>query len=167
MKLVHWFFVVSVLLFISGIGFVIAGARSARDAPAAASGAAGPNVQISPEASVKQIMGGIVGPAANVVFNSVATFVDAKGIDERFPRTDQEWEVVGNSAAALVESGNLLMMGGRAIDQGDWLTMSRAMMAAGRDILKAVEAKDKDMVLDYGDAVNISCDNCHAKYQRQ
>ena len=34
MKLVHWLFVVSVLLFVTGIGFVIAGARSARGAPA-------------------------------------------------------------------------------------------------------------------------------------
>ena len=51
---------------------------------------------------------------------------------------------MGNSAAALIESGNLLMLGDRAIDQGDWVTMSRAMMSAGQDVLKAVEAKDKD-----------------------
>ena len=165
MKLVHWLFVVSVLLFISGIGFVIAGARSARGAPAA--GAAVADVEIAPVASVKQIMGGIVGPAAGVVFNSVATFVDQKGTEEHFPRTDQEWEAVGNSAAALIEAGNLLMLGSRAIDQGDWVTMSRAMMSAGQDVLKAVAAKDKEMVLEYGDAVNMSCDNCHLKYQRQ
>jgi hypothetical protein len=163
MKLVHWLFVVSVLLFVTGIGFVIAGARSARGAPATVAA----DVQIAPVATVKQIMGGIVGPAAGVVFNSVATFVDEKGTVEHFPRTDQEWEAVGNSAAALIEAGNLLMMGSRAIDQGDWVTMSRAMMSAGQDVLKAVAAKDKELILDYGDAVNISCDNCHQKYQRQ
>jgi hypothetical protein len=162
MKLVHWLFVVSVLLFVSGIGFVIAGARSARGAPAAAAA-----VQITPIASIKQIMGGIVGPAAGVVFNSVSATVDAKGVEERFPRTDQEWDAVGNSAAALIESGNLLMMGTRALDRGDWMTMSRALMSAGQDVLKAVGAKDKDLVLEYGDALNISCDNCHQKYQRQ
>jgi hypothetical protein len=165
MKLVHWLFVVSVLLFVTGIGFVIAGARSARDAPNPRGSEA--EVQLAPVATVKQIMGGIVGPAANVVFTSVSTTFDEKGADEHFPRTDQEWEAVGNSAAALIESGNLLMLGNRAVDRGDWLTMSRAMMAAGQDVLKAVAAKDKDMVLDYGDAVNVSCDNCHRKYQRQ
>ena len=165
MKLVHWLFVVSVLLFVAGIGFVIAGARSARGAPAA--GAATADVQLAPVATVKQIMGGIVGPAAAVVFESVSTLADEKGIVEHFPRTDQEWEAVGNSAAALIEAGNLLMLGNRAIDQGDWVTMSRAMMSAGQDVLKAVAAKDKDLVLDYGDAVNMSCDNCHMKYQRQ
>jgi hypothetical protein len=163
MKLVHWLFVVSVLLFVTGIGFVIAGARSARAAPAAVAA----DVPVAPVATVKQIMGGIVGPAAAVVFDSVSTIADEKGIVEHFPRTDQEWEVVGNSAAALIEAGNLLMLGNRAIDQGDWVTMSRAMMSAGQDVLKAVEAKDKDLVLDYGDAVNMSCDNCHQKYQRQ
>jgi len=163
MKLVHWLFVVSVLLFVTGIGFVIAGARSARGAPAAVAA----DVQIAPVATVKQIMGGIVGPAAGVVFNSVSTMTDEKGTVENFPRTDQEWEAVGNSAAALIEAGNLLMMGSRAIDQGDWVTMSRAMMSAGQDVLKAVEAKDKELILDYGDAVNMSCDNCHQKYQRQ
>jgi len=162
MKLVHWLFVVSVLLFVTGIGFVIAGARSARGAPAPIA-----EVQIAPVATVKQIMGGIVGPAAAVVFDSVSTIADEKGIVEHFPRTDQEWEAVGNSAAALIEAGNLLMMGSRAIDQGDWVTMSRAMMSAGQDKLKAVEAKDKELILDYGDAVNMSCDNCHQKYQRQ
>jgi hypothetical protein len=163
MKRVHWLFVVSVLLFVTGIGFVIAGARSARGAPAAVAA----DVQIAPVATVKQVMGGIVGPSAAVVFNSVSTIADEKGIVEHFPRTDQEWEVVGNSAAALIEAGNLLMLGNRAIDQGDWVTMSRAMMSAGQDVLKAVEARDKDLVLDYGDAVNMSCDNCHQKYQRQ
>ena len=165
MKLVHWFFVVSVLLFVTGIGFVIAGARSGRSAPPPGADAA--DVQLAPVATVKQIMGGIVAPAATAVFESVSTTVDEKGIDERFPRNDQEWDAVGNSAAALIESGNLLMLGHRAVDRGDWLTMSRAMMTAGQDVLKAVEAKDKELVLDYGDALNVSCENCHDKYQRQ
>ena len=67
MRVVNWLFVVSVALFVSGIGFVIAGARSARQAPAAETS----TISLTPVASVKQIMKGIVGPAATAVFDSV------------------------------------------------------------------------------------------------
>src|SRR5262245_23619952 len=142
MKLVHWFFVVSILLFVTGIGFVIAGARAGRVAPASSA-----TTQVRAVASVKQIMNGIVQPAADAVFNAVSTTEDATGVHEVYPRSDQEWAALGNSAAALIEAGNLLILGDRAIDQGDWVAMSRAMMAAGQDVLKAVAGKDKDAVL--------------------
>jgi hypothetical protein len=162
MRPVHWLFVVSVALFVCGIGFVIAGARSARAAPAVSQVA----VATKPVASVKQIMKGIVTPAAMVVFNSVSTTVSFKGIEEHAPHTDEEWEVVGNSAAALVESGNLLLMGNRAVDNTEWVTMSQALIAAGTQALKATQEKNAEGVLAAGEAVNTSCDNCHRKYQR-
>jgi hypothetical protein len=111
-------------------------------------------------------MKGIVAPAATVVFNSVSTTVSFKGIEERAPHSDEEWEVVGNSAAALVESGNLLLMGSRAVDKGDWVKMSQALIDAGKVALKATQEKSAEGVLGAGEAVNMSCDNCHRKYQR-
>jgi len=161
MRVVHWLFVVSVMLFVSGIGFLIANARAVQATPAVEAPAT------TPVASVKQIMRGIVGPAATVVFNSVGTIVSMKGTEERRPRTDEEWEVVGNSAAALIESGNLLMLGDRAIDRGDWIKMSRELMDASLVALKATEAKNVEAVSASGEAINASCDNCHQRYQRQ
>ena len=161
MRTVHWLFIVGVALFVSGIGFVVAGARAARRAPATETA-----VTMVPVASVKQIMKGIVGPAANTVFDSVVISVSLKGTEEKAPRTDEEWEAVGNSAAALIESGNLLLMGSRAVDQGDWVKMSQAMIAAGKVALRATQARSADQVLAAGEAVNASCDNCHRKYQR-
>jgi hypothetical protein len=161
-KLVHWLFVVSLALFLCGIGFVIVGARAAREAPRA--DVVSPVT--TPVASIKQIMKGITGPAANTVFDAVVTNVTVKGIEEKAPHTDAEWEVVGNAAAAIAESGNLIMMGNRAIDKGDWIKMSKAMVDAGKVALKAVEAKSADQVLASGEAVNDSCDNCHLKYRR-
>jgi hypothetical protein len=163
MKIVHWLFAVSVALFVSGIGFVIAAARAARQAPAAADVAA---ASVRPVASVKQIMKGIVGPAANVIYNAVGTTVTSKGTEDKAPRTDAEWEEVGNAAAALIESGNLLLMGNRAVDNGDWLTQSRALIEAGKEALKAVQTKNVEGVFASGEPVNQSCDNCHRKYQR-
>jgi len=163
MKTVHWLFVVSMALFVSGIGFVIASARTARQASAAVDPAA---ASLTPVASVKQIMKGIVSPAATAVFNSVGTTVSAQGTEEKAPQTDEEWEALGNSAAALIESGNLLLIGGRAVDKGDWVKQSQAMIEAGKATLKATQAKSAEQVLSSGEAVNKSCDDCHRLYQR-
>jgi hypothetical protein len=160
MKIRHWFFLVGVLLFVAGIGFTIAGARAARLAPVVEA-----PITI-PIATVKQIMKGIVTPAAMTVFNSVSTTVSFKGIEEKQPRTDEEWEEVGNSAAALIESGNLLLMGTRAIDKDEWVKMSQAMIEAGKLTLKATRDKSADGVLAAGEQVNASCDACHRRYQR-
>jgi hypothetical protein len=111
-------------------------------------------------------MKGITGPAAATVFNAVSFTATAKGTEEKAPRTDEEWEAVGNSAAALIESGNLMLIGSRAVDQGDWVKMSQALIDAGRLALRATQAKSADQVMAVGEDVNASCDNCHRKYQR-
>ena len=111
-------------------------------------------------------MKGIVAPAATAVFNSVGTTVSAKGIEEKAPANDEEWEALGNSAAALIESGNLMLMGPRAVDKGDWVKFSGDLIASGQATLKATEAKSAEGVLAAGEKLNESCDNCHRKYQR-
>jgi hypothetical protein len=161
MRTVHWLFVVSVALFVCGVGFIIAAGRAPAEAteqnfdPAPA-----------PVGSVKQLMKGIVSPAATVVFSSVGAVVTKEGTEERAPQNDAEWEVVGNSAVALAEAGNLLMMKGRAVDNGEWIRMSQAMIDSAKLALKAVEAKNKDGVMSAGEPLYVSCDNCHRRYQR-
>jgi hypothetical protein len=164
MRTVNWLFAVSVALFISGIAFIVAGARTARAAPAASAEAA---VALEPAASVKQIMNGITAPAATVIYDAVGSVSNASGIQEIEPRNDEEWARVANNAAALAESGNMLMVPGRAIDTGDWVTISRALVKAATAAIKAAEAKDKEGILTSGSEINETCDNCHAKYQRQ
>ena len=162
MRTVHWLFLVGVALFLCGLVFVIAGARLARQAPRAASA----DVAITPVASVRQIMNGIVGPAANRIFGAVGTVISDKGTVEKAPHTDEEWDAVGNDAAALIESGNLILMNGRAVDRGDWVKMTQAMIEAGKIVLRAAQAKSADKVFEAGEPVNESCDNCHRKYKR-
>jgi hypothetical protein len=160
MRIINWLFVVSVALFICGIGFVVAAGRAARAAPP---------VEIAtttPVATVRQIMNGIVQPAARTVFGAVGTIVSASGTEERAPKNAQEWEEVADSAAALIEAGNLLLMGNRVVDKGDWIKMSQAMITAGRKALKAAQARSADDVLAVGEDIYVACDNCHRRYQR-
>ena len=92
---------------------------------------------------------------------------DELGIKEIEPQNDAEWTALAAQAAALVESGNLLLMGDRLVDNGDWVTMTRAMIEKGQLAIKAAQARDKDGILDAGSYINETCDNCYAKYQRQ
>jgi hypothetical protein len=100
------------------------------------------------------------------VYNAVGDIVTAEGVEEILPETDEEWAVIANSAAALVESGNLLLLGDRAVDDGDWVTITRALIQAGTTALTAAEAQDVDGILAIGVDINTTCDDCHAQYQR-
>ena len=162
MRTIHWLFAVSVALFVLGVGFVVAGARTIRQAAPVAAVPA-----VTPVASVQQVMNGITAPAAAVVYESVGTIVDFSGVNEMQPRTDAEWAHVATNAAVLAESASLLMMPGRAVDEGDWVTIARELSATANKALKAAEARDTDGILAAGSEINDTCDNCHAKYQRQ
>jgi hypothetical protein len=162
MKTIHWLFLVSVALFVSGIAFIIAGARTTE-----AAGVEAPPVETAPVASVKQIMIGITNPAAFVVYEAVGTKSSAAGVEEIAPQNDEEWAKVGSAAAAVVESGNLMLLGNRALDRGDWVKMTRDMMQQGQKAMKAAEAKDKEGIVAAGGDLNNTCDNCHARYSRQ
>lgn len=165
MKIVNWLFAVSVALFIGGIAFIIAGERTARAAtPAAAATAA---VETAPVATIKQIMIGITNPSAYVVYEAVGTKSTAKGIEEIAPQTDEEWAKVESAAAAVVESGNLMLTGNRAVDKGDWVKMTRDMMDKAKSAMAAAQAKNKDKIVDTGGELNLTCDNCHARYSRE
>ena len=120
----------------------------------------------TPVANVGQIMRGIVDLAASVVFNSVSVTVTIEGTEEKAPQTGKECEAVGDAAAALIESGNLLLMGSRALDKGDWLAYSEALMEAGEAALRATQAKSADRLLETGGAIYEACDNWHRKYRR-
>jgi hypothetical protein len=163
MRTVYWLFGVSVALFISGIAFIIAGERTARAATPAA--AAAP--ETTPVATIKQIMIGISNPAAYVIYEAVGTKTTSKGIEEIAPQTDEDWQKVGSAGAAVVESGNLMLTGNRAIDTGDWVKMTRDMMEQGKRAMAAAQAKDKDKIVEAGGELNTTCDNCHARYSRQ
>jgi hypothetical protein len=163
MRTVYWLFLVSVALFISGIGFIIAGERTARAATPAAATAVS---ETQPVATIKQIMISITNPAAYVVYEAVGTKTTLKGVEEIAPQTDEDWAKVGSAAAAVVESGNLMLAGSRAIDKGDWVKMTRDMMEQGQKAMKAAADKSTDGIVAAGGDLNTTCDNCHGRYQR-
>jgi hypothetical protein len=148
----------SALMFVASIWFVLAQASAGSDA----GGAGGPVIE--PIATVKQLMNGIVTPASTTVYRSVSIIIDEEGVHENHPRSDEEWDVVAASAAALAEAGGLLMLDGRAPDTERWVEMSQAMIDASLISMRAAQDQDKEALLASGEALNASCDSCHQGY---
>ncbi|MGD0965337.1 MAG: hypothetical protein ABSA57_15720 [Candidatus Acidiferrales bacterium] len=119
-----------------------------------------------PVAEVSQIMKATVGPCSDVVFGAVEIDLDDKGTHERKPETDAQWDAVHNSAITLMETGNLLMMPGRARDRGVWMQQSRALIEAGALAARAAETKDAGALMTAGHLINLSCDGCHNRYMK-
>ena len=164
MRTINWLFLVSVLLFVFGVGFVIAAGRTLRTAPAGASTAAAPATPAI--ATVKQVMRGITMPSAQIIWDSVSTIVDERGTIENAPKTDAEWAVVGANAAALAESANMLMASDRAVDKENWMKFATALRDSAMTALKSADNKDTAGILAVGEVINASCDACHERYQR-
>lgn len=115
-------------------------------------------------ADMRQLMASVVEPAAELYWDAVGSVDDSTGTTAIFPRSPDEWDIVRNSAYVVAESGNLLMMAPRALDQGEWMTLSRAMLDAGQRAIKAAEARDTSAVFNVGAELYETCTNCHARY---
>jgi hypothetical protein len=117
-----------------------------------------------PVTTVLELMESVIAHAAEVYWESVQVTVDENGVHERYPQTDEEWELVWANALALAESGNLLMMAPRAVDDGAWMQFSRSLIEAGVEAAAAAQAHDVDRVFAAGEQVYNVCTGCHARY---
>ena len=115
-------------------------------------------------ADVKQLMVSVVEPAAEVYWDAVGSVEDSSGVTALYPKTPEAWDAVRNSAYVVAESGNLLMMPPRAVDQREWMTLSLAMIDASKRAIKAAEARDTSAVFNAGAELYETCTACHARY---
>jgi hypothetical protein len=113
---------------------------------------------------VKELMGWMIDPSAGALWSATGSEVTAEGTRDFAPVTDEEWNRLRGHAVTVAESGNLLMMDGRARDQGEWITLSRAMTEKAHAVLAAIEAKDKDGLFAAGGDLYQSCTDCHSVY---
>jgi hypothetical protein len=108
-----------------------------------------------PVGTVRQVMLGIVKPTSDIIFK----------VAGEAPKDDNEWAAVQNSALMLAETGNLLLLPGRAKDtNGVWRKNAKALIAAGTQAFKAANAKDANALTDIGDKIDETCEGCHAQY---
>lgn len=120
--------------------------------PAPASPAAPPTRNVG---SMSELMVRMIYPTSDAVFY----------IETRTPTTEVEWGELQAKTLTLAESANLLMMPGRARDQGRWMDDAKLMLDAGQAAFRAARAKDTEALVAVNDALYQSCVQCHQHYR--
>ena len=80
------------------------------------------------------------------------------------PTNDYEWNRLRGSALILAESGNLLMMEGRSIDEDAWMESARLLLNVGTAAFEAAVAHDLDAIVALNAELETSCRACHEQY---
>ena len=114
--------------------------------------------------TVKDLMAGIVDPQAQVFWHSSGANDTAEGSQTLTPTTPEGWAAAEHSMTAVAEAGNLLMMPGRARDDGDWMKYAKAMTDTALQARAATRAKNGDKMFETGAALYDTCQQCHQKY---
>jgi len=136
--------------------------------------------EVHVDATMNQLMQGIVFPNSNVIFaTQTENPADVKTASKPAIATDPltsvfgKWQAVENSALAIAESANLLMLPGRKCANGvdvplknaDWAEFVKEMRSAGLASYKAAQAKNLEQIVASTDGLAQSCQNCHQKYR--
>lgn len=188
----HWFVAVVAALIASNV-LIAAQSPTASSGQTARAARPAPARQV-PVATIKEIMDGIVDPTADVIFDSVLYTATAAGVEEKMPRTRDEWAEVRRHALLLVEVTNLLMMPGRRVapdhpiieferedpspedltpeqiqalideDPAKFRSLAEGLRDAAKQALAAVDAMSVDKLFESGDAIDQACEHCHLQY---
>ena len=141
-------------------------------------------------ATIQDIMDAQVDPAADEIWNSVASIVTAAGIEEKQPRTDEEWEALKLKAFLVIEGANLLAMPGRKVapegapldpdelagekpediqkaletNRTAWVQLAQGLHDAGLEVMSAIQAKSPEQLIEAGEKLDTACENCHMTF---
>lgn len=158
---------------------------------AAAEAAPPPPVMPRPQASLIDLMSGIVAPTADIIWGAVGTTDGPKGPVDKKPTTDKDWAELRQKVVLMAEAANLMAVPGRTVllpgqklanpaGPGDltpeqaeakikaewpaWLAFSQALQNSALETLKKVDAKDVDGFVEAGGAIDEACEGCHKQF---
>jgi hypothetical protein len=142
-------------------------------------------------ASIQDIMQSMVDPSADAIWESVGTTMSARGIEDRQPHSDAQWQQLRKQAITLVEATNLLVMdgrrliapGGRIADQGvegvlgveagqsrldtqhaQFVRFAHGLHDVGEQMLAAIDARDPKAMVQVGSTMDEICEACHVVF---
>jgi hypothetical protein len=140
------------------------------------------HVQSAPLMTVNQLMHAILFPLGNAVFFAQSEDPDALTRDPQ-PSTSPNpltglyggWQAVENSALALAESADLLLIAGRMCSNGevvdvedaDWIRFVDDFREASVAAYEAALTKSQDAMVDASGTLSESCLACHRVYRRE
>jgi hypothetical protein len=139
------------------------------------------NVQSPPVMTVNQLMRGILFPLGNTVFFAQSEDPDALTRDPMPSASPNPltglfggWQAVENSALALAESAELLLIAGRTCSNGevvnvedtDWIRFVDDYREKSVAAYEAALTKNQDALVDASGNLSDSCLACHRVYRR-
>lgn len=144
-----------------------------------------------PAASFKDIMAAEINTSATYLWNAVSSVSTENGVEDRQPRTDDDWLAAKHQAVILTEATNLLLIEGRPVvnagdkiqdadlpginspdqirkaienDRASYEKLLHALHDAGMEAMKAINDKNAMALSDAGAKIDTACENCHLKY---
>lgn len=119
---------------------------------------AGANASAPPLVTIKELMEKTITPATNTLWSAYE------------PPGDEQWPLLEEAAVTLLVAANVNAQGGTGPMDNEWAkapawqAFNQAMIAAGRDALKAIRARDHDALLAAGDVLYPPCEGCHLQF---
>ena len=123
------------------------------------------------------------------LWDSVATIVSRDGVENRAPRTPEEWDRVRAAAITLAETSNALMIRGRDVDVPGtpsdapddelspdqiqqrrlqewpaWVAFATALHGTAMQALDAIDQSDSGALMDAGGPIDEACESCHLQF---
>jgi cytochrome c556 len=146
---------------------------------------------MKPVVSVKELMKYVIDPVADNIFEAVGTTVTKRGIVDREPKTDADWDRVRIGAVSLAEGAYLLKIrrpftppgvendstGPDAVelssaqisakverDPVEWNARIEALRNVALEALDVAKRKDVAELWDVGENLDKACEACHRSY---
>lgn len=133
----------------------------------------------------------MLDPLADNIFDAVSTVVTDKGIVEKIPKTDADWDKIRIGAVSMAEGAYLLKIrrpfappgddnnstGPDAVelspaqitakveaDPVEWNARIEALRNVGLEVLDIVKRKDVTELWDASENLDKACESCHKSY---
>jgi hypothetical protein len=146
---------------------------------------------LKPVVSMKELMGDLIDPAADNIFNAVSTVINADGIVETEPKSEEDWAKVRIGAVTLAEGSYLLKVPRAIAPPGDlnystgpdaseltpdqikakleadtvlWNAKIEALRNIALETLEIVKRKDAKELVEAGEILEGACESCHLEY---
>jgi hypothetical protein len=135
----------------------------------------------APYATLAQVMRGIPFPASNIIFDTQTAdpaappprTATSAGATATCASVYGGWQQVENSALALSETANLLLIPGRVCENGkpapvereDFVRFARGLADAGKAAYDAARSRNLDAMVDVSGTVSDACAQCHEVYR--
>jgi len=142
-----------------------------------------------PDITVIEIMGSIVMPSAQALWDAVGVDVTAQGQIEKKPENDEQWAALRAEAVTLAAATDLLVVPGRHAapagtkslnpdselepaqidallkkERPAWVAHAAVLHATAIQAIAAIDARNIDQISEVGGAIDEACEGCHLQF---